>query len=236
MGHAICKNRGYSKFKKMKNTLKILNTLVIVGSLVIITVLSIELLSQKTIVTYGDVLRIQGIVCAIFLVDFAVRLVYSKDKRRYLLHNFMFLLVSIPYMNIVSWFSLEVSTSVYFVLRLMPLVRGGYGIAIVISYITRSKITNLFFTYIVTIIATTYFASLIFFSLERGVNSQVVTFDDALWWAFMDVTTVGSNIYAVTGVGRVLSVILAASGMMMFPIFTAYITTRFTSLFKDYKS
>ena len=36
--------------------------------------------------------------------------------------------------------------------------------------------------------------------------------------------TVGSNIYAVTGIGKVLSVLLAALGMRMFPIFTVYIT------------
>ena len=41
----------------------------------------------------------------------------------------------------------------------------------------------------------------------------------------MDVTTVGSNIYAVTSIGKILSVILAALGMMMFPIFTVYITS-----------
>ena len=47
----------------------------------------------------------------------------------------------------------------------------------------------------------------------------------ALWWAFMDVTTVGSNISAITVTGRVLSVVLAALGMMMFPIFTVYVTS-----------
>jgi len=41
----------------------------------------------------------------------------------------------------------------------------------------------------------------------------------------MDVTTVGSNIIAVTPTGRVLSVLLAALGMMMFPIFTVYVTS-----------
>lgn len=41
----------------------------------------------------------------------------------------------------------------------------------------------------------------------------------------MDVTTIGSNVIAVTPVGRVLSVVLAALGMMMFPIFTVYITS-----------
>ena len=56
------------------------------------------------------------------------------------------------------------------------------------------------------------------------MNPLVTDYGDALWWAFMDVTTVGSNIIAMTTTGRVLSVLLAALGMMMFPIFTVYIT------------
>ena len=60
---------------------------------------------------------------------------------------------------------------------------------------------------------------------EHGSNPLVKGYGDALWWAFMDVTTVGSNIIAVTVTGRVLSVLLAALGMMMFPIFTVYVTS-----------
>ena len=41
----------------------------------------------------------------------------------------------------------------------------------------------------------------------------------------MDVTTVGSNIIAVTTTGRVLSVVLAALGMLMIHIFTVFITS-----------
>ena len=40
-------------------------------------------------------------------------------------------------------------------------------------------------------------------------------------------TTVGSNIVPKTATGEVLCVVLAAAGMMLFPIFTAYITARF---------
>lgn len=61
-------------------------------------------------------------------------------------------------------------------------------------------------------------------------------YQDALWWAFMNVTTVGSNIFAVTGLGQVLSVLLAAMGMMMFPIFTVFITDRITNENKKRKA
>lgn len=106
----------------------------------------------------------------------------------------------------------------------MPLIRGGFTLAIVVSWLTYSKVAGLFFTYIIILVSTVYFASLTFFLFEHGSNPTVTTYQDALWWATMDVTTVGSNITAVTTVGRVLSVVLAAMGMMMFPIFTVYIT------------
>ena len=78
------------------------------------------------------------------------------------------------------------------------------------------------------LLATVYFASLAFFVLEHKVNPLVTDYGDALWWAFMDVPTVGSNIIAMTTTGRVLSVLLAALGMMMFPIFTVYVTQIYT--------
>ena len=75
------------------------------------------------------------------------------------------------------------------------------------------------------LLAMVYFSSLIFFVIEQKVNPDVKYYSDALWWAFMDVTTVGSNIIAITPTGRILSVLLAALGMMMFPIFTVYVTS-----------
>ena len=93
--------------------------------------------------------------------------------------------------------------------------------AIVVGWLTSSKASSLFISYITMLLATVYFSSMIFFVLEHKVNPMVHQYSDALWWAFMDVTTVGSNIYAMTVTGKVLSVVLAALGMMMFPIFTA---------------
>ena len=89
---------------------------------------------------------------------------------------------------------------------------------------TYNRASSLFVSYLTMLLATVYFSSLAFFVLEHRVNALVNDYGDALWWAFMDVTTVGSNIIAQTVTGRVLSVLLAALGMMMFPIFTVYIT------------
>lgn len=211
---------------------KWVNLLVMLASVMIIIVLSVETLYPKEILSAQFILSFQFIICSIFLVDFFIRLASSDKKGKFFLYNFILLLVSIPYLNIVHWFSIEVNQQIHLILRTLPLIRGIYGVAIMIGWVTRNKINNLFFSYVITIVSVTYYSSIMFYSVEKGVNSQVTNYWDALWWACMDVTTVGSNIYGVTFLGQLLAAVLAGAGMMMFPIFTAYITTIYTNKVK----
>jgi len=159
------------------------------------------------------------------MFDFILEFFLAKRKWHYLRTHFVFFLVSIPYLNIIDYMQLTFSIETTYFLRFIPLLRSGYALAIVVGWLTASKASSLFISYLTMLLATVYFSSLIFFVLEHKVNSEVSSYSDALWWAFMDVTTVGSNVYAVTVTGRVLSVLLAALGMMMFPIFTVYVTS-----------
>lgn len=211
----------------MSTLLKIFNTLVLIGSLALITMVSVETISSGVVIPEETILRFQLIICSVFLIDYCLRFANSEHKIRFFFTNIVLLIVSIPYINIISWMHIHVTPLEHLLLRLVPLIRGAYGIIIMIDWMTKSKITTLFASYISTILATTYFASLLFYAVEKGLNSGVTNYWDALWWACMDVTTVGSNIYAVTKTGQILSVVLAAAGMMMFPIFTVYITTKF---------
>lgn len=108
------------------------------------------------------------------------------------------------------------------------MIRAGYVLAIVMGVLSNNKISGLFSTYIGLLIATVYFASLMFFIEEHYINPGVPTYWAALWWAFMDVTTVGCNINAITPTGKVLAVVLGAEGLILFPIFTVYITNALT--------
>ncbi len=214
-----------------KYTLKltsVLNLLVIIASLAIILVMSMEILHPELHIRSGMILNFHFMVSTIFLTDFFVRLSRAENKWRFVGRNFIFLLVSLPYTSVVAWSGVELVKPVELVIRYVPFIRAIYGFVIVFSYFTRSRSTNLFYTYLIIVLATTYFSSLLFYSVEGGVNPNVDSFDDALWWAMMDMTTVGSNIIPVTGIGRVLAVVLAAGGMMMFPIFTVFITNRFS--------
>lgn len=210
----------------------VLNTLVLLGSLLIIAALSFETFYDTHGYYFHLYLKIQLWVCIVFMADFFYRLYLSEHKRRFLWHNFIFLLVSIPFLNIAKYSPGTFPDEAYYLLRLMPLVRGGYGLAIMVGWLTRNRITNLMVSYVVSLLALIYFSTLIFFQLERGVNPAVVDYKTAIWWAFMNVTTVGANVFAVTPLGKILTVVLASAGMMVFPIFTVFITNKFQSHIK----
>ena len=210
---------------------RVLHISVLILSLYLIVSISLDTFHGKGIEYYHmpKFLKTQLWICCVFLLDFLVEFFMAANKGRYLLTHSIFFIVSIPYLWIIHRLHIDVvSPQVAYLLQYIPLMRGGYALAIVVGWLTSNKAASLFVTYLITLIATVFFASLVFFMFERNVNPLVHDYSDALWWASMDVTTVGSNIVAVTPEGRVLSVLLAALGMMMFPIFTVYITSLIT--------
>lgn len=212
----------------------VLNIAVLVSSLLLIASLSYDILTTNVYSPTSPVtLTVQLWVCVIFLVDFVVRVSLSANRGGYVRRNFLQLLFSVPYLNIVLFLSLNLPTEVHYVLGFVPLLRGGYGLVMLARWFTKYTTTSLMVSYLTILIVVTYFTSLIFFVVEQGVNPLVHRYWDALWWACMDMTTVGSNIIAVTPLGKVLSVVLAASGMMMLPIFTVYITDKVQRIHKN---
>ncbi len=87
-----------------------------------------------------------------------------------------------------------------------------------------SSVGRLFAAYIVTLVVFTYLSGLIFYEYEAPVNDRLDGFGNALWWAWMNVTTVGAAIFPITAIGKVVCVLLPMLGMAMFPIFTVYVT------------
>ena len=203
-----------------------MQVLVIIASLAIIISLSYEVFNYPQDVFLISFVRFQFWVCLFFLFDFFLGLYLSDHKKKYLLTHFFFFFISIPYLSLISYFQINLSNEIYYCLRLVPIIRGGYALIMVVDWFTKNMMANLFISYLLSLITVIYFSSLLFYVAEKPINGLVQNYSDALWWAFMDATTVGSNVYAITVIGKVLSVFLAAFGMMMFPIFTVYITDK----------
>lgn len=210
---------------RKKGIYGILHIIILLLSLFLVISISIDTFKGIPFYKQSVYMKVQLWICALFLADFVLEWVLAENKRHYVATHFIFLLVAIPYQNIIAYMGWSFSPEITYMIRFIPLVRGGYAMAIVVGWLTYNRASSLFVSYLTMLLATVYFASLAFYVTEHGVNSQVTDYGDSLWWAFMDVTTIGSNVIAVTPTGRVLSVLLAALGMMMFPIFTVYVTS-----------
>ena len=175
--------------------------------------------------TYSEwYMWLQFIVCIIFIFDFASALAVRDAKSRYYMLNLLLLIISIPYLNILAWLDLPLSRGVAIVVASLPLLRSFVAMGVVVQWFISGKANRLFGAYVFTVVCFTYLAALMFYDYELGVNSKLHGFGNALWWAWMGVTTVGAEIFPVTGIGKVLAVMLPALGMMFFPIFTIYVT------------
>ncbi|MBD5199634.1 MAG: two pore domain potassium channel family protein [Bacteroides sp.] len=210
--------------KRGKILLDTLHFLVLVASCIMIIWITRSTLTSMSFLVDTSYLNFQFWVCILFMIDIAVEWYYSQQKLRYIITNSLFIIISIPYLNIIHHFNLQLPGEVMYLIRFIPLIRAGYVFALVSGALTSNKSLSIFWVYMIWVITSLYIGALLFFVEEHSINPQVDTIWTSLWWAALDMTTVGSNINAMTATGKTIAIILSAEGLMLFPVFTVYVT------------
>ncbi len=213
-------------------TVGLMNFGVILLSLILIVWISVDTFEAENLLLDHRYMQFQFWVCIFFVLDFFVGLFWADNKMHFFKHHLVFLLLSIPYINIINILHLELSHDAIYFVRFIPLARGALAMSIVLGYLSSNPVSSLLLSYLSIIVMVTYFCSLIFFQRECGVNPEVKTYWTALWWSAMNMTTVGCNISPVTAAGKIIAVILPMCGMIIFPLFTVYLTDYVTRLVK----
>jgi voltage-gated potassium channel len=73
-----------------------------------------------------------------------------------------------------------------------------------------------------------FYASFGIFNFEHGLNPTIKSFGDALWLGFTSLTTIGyGDIYPVTAGGRIMTALLAITGIGLFSLLTGEIAVLF---------
>lgn len=219
--HIDFKTRHAEGLKIVSN---IMHLAVLVLSVILIVYMSIETFSQTDFLENNDYMTFQLWVCVVFILDFFWDWFMAERKWRYFFHRIFFLVVSIPYLNIITQYNISLSHDALYFIHFIPLMRGALAMSIVIGYLSSNAVTSLFMSYLSILLLVVYFCSLIFFQREYGANPQVDTYWTALWWSAMNVATVGCNIDPVTVAGKIVAVVLPVCGVIIFPLFTVYLT------------
>lgn len=167
---------------------------------------SVQVLAQprghaKTAIELGTT-----IAWAVFLVDYLVRLSLATDRLRWFFRHIIDLaIVALPFLRPLRLLRLLV---------LFGALQKAIGGAIrgrVIAYTAFSVVLLI------------YVASLAILDVEREQpESKITTFGDAVWWSITTVTTVGyGDLSPVTGVGRLIAVLLMLGGISLVGVVTA---------------
>ncbi len=205
----------------LRNLLDILR---VVAGITLLISFSWEMLTTSDQHFTATYLTTQLIVCLVFLADLFIQWRVTTSRNSFLISNLFFLFISIPYLNIIEWFGLTPRHDWALIIGIIPILRAFLALYLIIAWIVQeNRMKMLFWAYILTVVLFTYLSALVFYHYETPVNDKLTDFEAAMWWAWMNVTTVGAEIFAVTGIGKVITVLLPILGMLFFPIFTTYI-------------
>jgi voltage-gated potassium channel len=150
------------------------------------------------------------LIWGIFVVEFAVRVVLTRRRGRYVLHHLPDVaMLALPFLRTLR------------VLRLIPLLRA---LNRWMADSLRGRVVVYGGTSAVLLIFTGALAEL---DAERGQPGATITsFGKSLWWACTTITTVGYGDFApVSGAGRLVAVAVMVGGVMLLGAVTASFAT-----------
>ncbi len=160
----------------------------------------------------------------IFLADFFNRLRQSHPRRVYFIDQ-------------RGWLDLLGSLPAFFKLfRLFRLVRvyrlmSAYGLRNIVRSFLRDRADNALLVVVFMVIVVLEFGSMAVVYFEaQSPNANITTGGDAVWWAFVSITTVGyGDKYPVTTGGRVSAFFVLAAGVGLFGVLSGYLANFFLS-------
>lgn len=206
--------------------LRAINILTLLASIFLLASLSVEIIYSRELAPFSALYQqVMFVICIIFIVDFFALMFSSEHRWRFLYRNFVVLVLSVPYHTIATWAGLQLGHTTSMILSGVVMLRSIMALYITLRWLIVRRATRLLWAYIATVTLCTYLAALLFYEYEAPVNSSVAGFSDALWWAGMNLTTVGAEIFPVTAIGKLICVMLPVLGTAIFPVLTVYITS-----------
>lgn len=172
----------------------------------------------RAILDYADY-----VVCAIFFADFLISLLRAPDRRRYLTTwGWLDLLSSIPMVDVARW------GRIARVIRVFRVLRGLRATKLLAGLVVRRRAENGVLAASLVALLLLVFCSVAVLHFETHPESNIRTPEDALWWSFATITTVGyGDRYPVTGEGRLIAALLMAAGVGLFGMFSGFLAASF---------
>ncbi|MFO0323253.1 MAG: potassium channel family protein [Bacteroidota bacterium] len=205
-----------------KEKLNFLNLLIIIlsfyvlGSLVVDTFFKLPPEIAK-VLNYVD-----NFICGVFLLDFIVRYRQAENKLQFMKWGWIDLIASVPTLDFMR------AGRLLRLIRLIRIIRAFRSTKHIVQHVFKNKVQGTLTSVSIIAVLMLLFSSIAILQFETDPNSNIKTAGDAIWWAYVTMTTVGyGDKYPVTTEGRIIAAILMTVGVGLFGTFTAYVSSWF---------
>lgn len=166
--------------------------------------------------------QIDTAICVVFLCDFCLRFHAAPSKLKFMKWGWIDLVSSIPMVDQLRW-----GRAVRMV-RLFRILRAFRSTKVLLTFLFQHRVRSTFAMVVMSSVLLTIFSSIAILNFEKTPEANIKCPEDALWWSFATITTVGyGDKFPVTTEGRIVAVILMVAGVGLFGTFTAFVASFF---------
>lgn len=196
------------------NLLIIILSFYVLGSLVVDTFFTLPPEIAK-VLNYVD-----NFICGVFLLDFIIRYRQAENKLQFMKWGWIDLIASVPTLDFMR------AGRLLRLIRLIRIIRAFRSTKHIVQHIFKNKVQGTLTSVAIIAVLMLLFSSIAILQFETDPNSNIKTAGDAIWWAYVTMTTVGyGDKYPVTTEGRIVAAVLMTVGVGLFGTFTAYVSS-----------
>lgn len=196
--------------------------------MLVLSVLALGLLGVTVLVPLPHEVRsvldkADVVVCGLFLLDFLISLARAPNRWQYVATwGWLDLLSSIPAVD-----ALRIGRAGR-VLRILRVLRGIRSAKVLADFLLRRRAEGAFLAASLVSVLLVFLGSVAVLHFETVPEANIKTAEDAVWWAFVTITTVGyGDRFPVTTEGRLVAAALMTAGVGLFGTFSGCVAAWF---------
>ena len=204
------------------NSISTLNIIVIVLSIYVLVALILDTFFKLPTEVSRVLNLTDNFICIFFLIEFFIRFYKAENKLVFMKWGWIDLISSIPTFDLLR------AGRTLRLIRLLRILRAFRSTKHLINHVYKNKSKVAFITFSIIAFLMLVFSSVVILQVEDDPTSNIKTAEDAIWWAYVTITTVGyGDKYPITTEGRIIAAILMTTGVGVFGTFTGYLASWF---------
>lgn len=215
---------------QQEEKLNFLNLLILILTVYVLAAILIDTFCKLPPETSKILKIVDDIICGFFLLEFSIRFYHADSKKKFMRWGWIDLVASIPtFTHFRAGRALRL-------IRLLRIVRAFRTTKEFVYHVFLNKAKGTFTTAAILAILLIIFSAIGILQVEIGPNTNIKTAEDALWWAYTTITTVGyGDRFPVTSEGRLIGIVLMTAGVGLYGTFSGFVASWFVGEHKKKK-